>query len=146
MNLKQFFSICLSGIIWAGQALAESPPKQIAQNASTMIYASINKSGIDGAVSEIKQCYDQVKSRDHFVYCMSMDIQASRFDAAVSKKSGLPAHDFFLEANMDQRVQVLQRWYTSTSQLDYVMKQVMDGLEAGTKQQLARVQSLNKEK
>jgi hypothetical protein len=40
---------------------------------------------------------------------------------------------------MDERVRGLERWYPSVSQLDYVMNQLMDGLEQGTKAELERI-------
>lgn len=127
-------------MLLAAPLQAETPVKQIALNASTVVYGTINTGGLAVAVKEIGTCYDGVKTRDHFLYCLSMDIQAKRFDVAVSARSGMPANDFFSDEVMDERVRGLERWYPSASQLDYVMNQLMDGLEQGTKAELARVE------
>jgi hypothetical protein len=124
----------------AGDVPAETAVKQIALNASTVVYGTINTGGLAAAVTEIGKCYDAVKTRDHFLYCLSMDIQAKRFDGAMAARSGLPANDFFSDTVMDERVRGLERWYPSASQLDYVMNQMMDGLEQGTKAELARIE------
>jgi hypothetical protein len=39
---------------------------------------------------------------------------------------------------------VLERWYPSKSQLDYVLGQVMVGLEQGTKNEVMRIEELQK--
>jgi hypothetical protein len=127
-------------LLMAGPLRAETPVKQIALNASTIVYGTINTGGLGAAVKEIGTCYDAVKTRDHFLHCLSMDIQAKRFDGAVSARSGMPANDFFSDAVMDERVRGLERWYPSVSQLDYVMNQLMDGLEQGTKAELQRAE------
>ena len=126
-------------LLMAGPLRAATPVKQIALNASTVGYGTINTGGLGAAVKEIRTCYDAVKTRDHFVYCLSMDIQAKRFDGAMATRSGLPANDFFSDAVMDERVRGLERWYPSVSQLDFVMSQMMDGLEQGTKAELERI-------
>lgn len=127
-------------LLLAAPLQAETQVKQIALNASTIVYGTINTGGLGAAVKEIGICYDAVKTRDHFLHCLSMDIQAKRFDGAVAARSGLPANDFFSDAVMDERVRGLERWYPSVSQLDYVMNQLMDGLEQGTKAELQRVE------
>jgi hypothetical protein len=127
-------------MLLAAPLQAETQVKQIALNASTIVYGTINTGGLGAAVKEIGTCYDAVKTRDHFLHCMSMDIQAKRFDGAVSARSGMPANDFFSDAVMDERVRGLERWYPSVSQLDYVMNQLMDGLEQGTKAELQRAE------
>ena len=126
-------------MLLAAPLQAETQVKQIALNASTIVYGTINTGGLGAAVKEIRTCYDAVKTRDHFLHCLSMDIQAKRFDGAVSARSGMPANDFFSDAVMDERVRGLERWYPSVSQLDFVMNQMMDGLEQGTKAELERI-------
>lgn len=123
-----------------GTAHAESSTQQIARNASAVIYGTINKGGMSAAIQEIRKCYDDVKVRDHFIYCLSMDIQAKRFDSAVAKRSEVTENAYFTDAEMDERVLGMQRWYPSTSQLNYEMNQIMDGLEKGTKDELARAE------
>lgn len=127
-------------LLLAAPLQAETQVKRIALNASTIVYGTINTGGLGAAVTEIGTCYDAVKTRDHFLHCLSMDIQAKRFDGAVSARSGMPANDFFSDAVMDERVRGLERWYPSVSQLDYVMNQLMDGLEQGTKAELQRAE------
>lgn len=137
---KTLISTFTLAMLLANPSLAENQVKRIAQNASTVVYGTINAGGLAEAVKEIDKCYDGVKTRDHFLYCLSMDIQAKRFDGAVSARSGLPANDYFSDEVMDERVRGLERWYPSASQLDYVMNQLMDGLEQGTKEELQRVE------
>lgn len=137
---KTLISAFTLALLLANPSHAENQVKQIALNASTVVYGTINSGGLAVAVKEIGKCYDGVKTRDHFLYCLSMDIQAKRFDGAVSARSGLPANDFFADAVMDERVRGLERWYPSASQLDYVMNQLMDGLEQGTKKELERAE------
>lgn len=136
--------LLLSSLILSSTVHAESSTKQIALNASTIVYGTINKGGMSAAIQEIKTCYDGVKTRDHFIYCLSMDIQAKRFDSAVAKRLETTEQSYFSDAEMDERVLGMQRWYPSTSQLNYEMNQIMDGLEQGTKAELARAGSLQK--
>lgn len=137
---KTLISACTLATLLAAPLRAETQVKQIALNASTIVYGTINTGGLGAAVTEIGICYDAVKTRDHFLHCLSMDIQAKRFDGAVSTRSGLSPNDFFSDAVMDERVRGLERWYPSASQLDYVMNQLMDGLEQGTKAELQRAE------
>ncbi len=136
---KKLLPLLLSSLFLSNAAHAESSAKQIALNASTIIYGTINTGGMSAAIQEIKTCYDGVKTRDHFMYCLSMDIQAKRFDSAVAKRSETTEQAYFSDAEMDERVLGMQRWYPSTSQLNYVMNQIMDGLEQGTKAELERI-------
>jgi hypothetical protein len=137
---KTLISAFACTMLLAAPLQAETQVKQIALNASTIVYGTINTGGLGAAVKEIRTCYDAVKTRDHFLHCLSMDIQAKRFDGAVSARSNLPPDDFFSDAVMDERVRGLERWYPSASQLDYVMNQLMDGLEQGTKAELQRAE------
>jgi hypothetical protein len=143
MNIR-LFTLVLSSLLLASAVHAESSTKQIALNASTIIYGTINKGGMSAAIQEIKTCYDGVRTRDHFIYCLSMDIQAKRFDSAVAKRSETTEQAYFSDAEMDERVLGMQRWYPSTSQLNYEMNQLMNGLELGTKAELARAGSAQK--
>jgi hypothetical protein len=138
MNIRLFL-LLLSSLFLSSTVHAESSTKQIALNASTIIYGTINKGGMSAAIQEIRTCYDGAKSRDNFIYCLSMDIQAKRFDSAVAKRSETTEQAYFSDAEMDERVLVMQRWYPSTSQLNYEMNQLMDGLEQGTKAELERI-------
>jgi hypothetical protein len=137
---KTLISAFTIALLLAAPLQAETQVKQIALNASIVVYGTINTGGLGAAVKEIRTCYDTVKTRDHFLHCLSMDIQAKRFDGAVSARSNLPANDFFSDAVMDERVRGLERWYPSASQLDYVMNQLMDGLEQGTRAELERIE------
>ncbi len=143
MNTRHL-PLLLSCLFLSATAHAESSTRQIALNASTIIYGTINKGGMSAAIQEIKTCYDGVKTRDHFIYCLSMDIQAKRFDSAMAKRTATTEQAYFSDAEMDERVLGMQRWYPSTSQLNYEMNQIMDGLELGTKAELARAGSAQK--
>lgn len=136
--------LLLSSLLLSCAAHAESSTKQIALNASTIIYGTINSGGMSAAIQEIRKCYNDAKTRDHFIYCLSMDIQAKRLDSAVAKRLETTEQAYFSDAEMDERVLGMQRWYPSTSQLNYEMNQIMDGLEQGTKVELARAGSLQK--
>ena len=143
MNTR-LLPLLITSVFLSSTAYAESVTKQIALNASTIIYGTINTGGMSAAIQEIKTCYDGVKTRDHFIYCLSMDIQAKRFDSAVAKRLQTTEQAYFSDAEMDERVLGMQRWYPSTSQLNYEMNQLMDGLEQGTKAELARAGSVQK--
>lgn len=121
-----------------------SQPKDVAMSASANFYAIISTSGLAAVVEEIKSCYDGVKERDNFVFCMSMDIQAQRFNDTMSKRTTAPGDPYFEQDYFDERILVLERWYPSKSQLDYVLGQVMSGLEQGTKNEVARIEGLQK--
>lgn len=143
MNTR-LLPLLITSVFLSSTAYAESVTKQIALNASTIIYGTINTGGMSAAIQEIKTCYDGVKTRDHFIYCLSMDIQAKRFDSAVAKRLQTTEQAYFSDAEMDERVLGMQRWYPSTSQLNYEMNQLMDGLEQGTKTELERIGRIQK--
>lgn len=121
-----------------------SLPKEIAISASANFYAIISTGGLVAAIEEIKSCYDGVKERDNFVFCLAMDIQAQRFNDTMSKRMDVPGDAYFEQDYFDDRIMVLERWYPSKSQLDYVLGQVMSGLEQGTKNEVARIDGLQK--
>lgn len=121
-----------------------SMPTEIAVSASANFYSIISTDGIPGAIKAIKSCYDGVKERDNYLFCLSMDIQGQRFDDAMSKRTQMPGDLYFEDKNFDDRISVLQRWYPSKSQLDFVLNQMMTGLEQGTKNEVARVEGLQK--
>ncbi|HWS41007.1 MAG TPA: hypothetical protein VN247_06940 [Arenimonas sp.] len=121
-----------------------SKPKEIAISASSNFYAYISTGGLTAAITEIKSCYDGVKERDNFLFCMSMDIQGQRFNDTMSKRTGVPGDAYFEQDYLDERLMVLERWYPSKSQLDYTLKQVMAGLEQGTKNEVMRIEQLQK--
>ena len=98
MNTR-LLPLLITSVFLSSTAYAESLTKQIALNASTIIYGTINTGGMSAAIQEIKTCYDGVKTRDHFIYCLSMDIQAKRFDSAVAKRSETTEQAFFSDEN-----------------------------------------------
>lgn len=117
-----------------------SLPKEIALSASEKFYALISTGGLVAAIAEIKSCYNGVTERDNFVFCLSMDIQAQRFNDSMSKRMNVPGDTYFQQDYFEDRIMVLERWYPSKSQLDYVLKQVMSGLEQGTKNEVYRIE------
>ncbi len=119
-----------------------SLPKEIAISASANFYSIISTGGLVAAIEEIKSCYDGVKERDNFVFCLAMDIQAQRFNDTMSKRLNVPGDAYFEQDYFDDRIMVLERWYPSKSQLDYVLNQVMSGLEQGTMNEVARIKKL----
>ena len=119
-----------------------SQTKEIALSASEKFYALISTGGLVAAISEIKSCYNGVTDRDNFVFCLSMDMQAQRFNDTMSKRMNVPGDTYFEQDYFDDRIMVLERWYPSKSQLDYVLNQVMSGLEQGTLNEVARIEKL----
>jgi hypothetical protein len=124
--------------------LMTSMPKEIAISASANFYAIISTGGLSAAITEIKSCYDGVKDRDNFVFCLSMDMQAQRFNDTMSKRMDVPGDAYFEQDYFDDRIMVLERWYPSKSQLDYVLGQVIAGIEQGTKNEVTRIDALQK--
>jgi hypothetical protein len=124
--------------------LMTSMPKEIAISASANFYAIISTGGLSAAITEIKSCYDGVKDRDNFVFCLSMDMQAQRFNDTMSKRMDVPGDAYFEQDYFDDRIMVLERWYPSKSQLDYVLGQVIAGIEQGTKNEVTRIDTLQK--
>ena len=116
--------------------------KEIAISASANFYAIISTGGLAAAITEIKSCYDGVKDRDNFVFCLSMDMQAQRFNDTMSKRMDVPGDAYFEQDYFDDRIMVLERWYPSKSQLDYVLGQVIAGIEQGTINEVARIEKL----
>ena len=124
--------------------LMTSQSKEIAVSASANFYSIVSTGGLVAAIAEIKSCYDGVKDRDNFVFCLSMDMQAQRFNDTMSKRMNVPGDAYFEQDYFDDRIMVLERWYPSKSQLDYVLGQVIAGTEQGTKNEVARIEALQK--
>ena len=121
-----------------------SQSKEIAVSASANFYSIVSTGGLVAAIAEIKSCYDGVKDRDNFVFCLSMDMQAQRFNDTMSKRMNVPGDAYFEQDYFDDRIMVLERWYPSKSQLDYVLGQLIAGIEQGTKNEVARIEALQK--
>jgi hypothetical protein len=120
MNFKGFSVLLCLALIGCKTMPMTTMPNEIAVSASGNFYSIISTDGIPGAIKAIKSCYDGVKERDNFLFCLSMDIQGQRFDDAMSKRTNMPGDLYFDEKNFDDRISVLERWYPSKSQLDYV--------------------------
>jgi hypothetical protein len=120
--------------------MANTGTRQIAVNASSAFFSVYREAGMAGAIVRIQGCYNGAKTRDAYVYCLAMDTQAQRLEASTSARMNTPVHDYFSEQASDSRLRVLERWYPSKSQLDYAKNQMMDGLEAGIKAEVARIE------
>jgi hypothetical protein len=146
MNFKKLSLLACVFMIGCKSIPATTMPNEIAVSASANFYSIISTDGVPGAIKAIKACYDGAKERDNYLFCLSMDIQGQRFDDAMSKRTNQSGDSYFAAQNFEQRLMLLERWYPSKSQLDYVLKQVMAGLEQGTKNEVARVEGLQKNK
>ncbi len=144
MHLKKLSVLACVFMIGCKSMPVTTMPNEIAVSASANFYSIISTDAVPGAIKAIKACYDGAKERDNYLFCLSMDIQGQRFDDAMSKRTNLPGDTYFAPENFENRLMLLQRWYPSKSQLDYVLKQIMAGLEQGTKNEVARVEGLKK--
>ncbi len=139
-KLFQAITFVAVGMASTGSSLANTGTRQIAVNASSAFFSVYRDAGMTGAIVRIQNCYNGAKTRDAYVFCLAMDTQAQRLEHSSSKRMNTPVHPYFTEESFDTRLQVLERWYPSKSQLDYAKNQMMDGLEAGIKAEVARIE------
>jgi hypothetical protein len=137
-----FRAVTLASLaFFAASSFANTGTRQIAVNASSAFFSVYRDAGMAGAIVRIQGCYNGAKTRDAYVFCLAMDTQAKRLEASTSSRLNTPMHDYFSEDAADSRLRVLERWYPSKSQLDYAKNQMMDGLEAGIKAEVARIEN-----
>lgn len=136
----RIFAVATLAVITAGHSQANTGTRQIAVNASSAFFSVYRDAGMAAAISRIQSCYSGAKTRDAYVFCLAMDTQAKRMESSTSARLNTPLHSYFNEDASDSRLQVLERWYPSKSQLDYAKNQMMDGLEAGIKAEVARIE------
>ena len=126
--------------LFSTTGMANTGTRQIAINASSAFFSVYRDAGMAGAIVRIQGCYNGAKTRDAYVFCLAMDTQAQRLERSTSARMNSPVHSYFSEEAFDSRLRVLERWYPSKSQLDYAKNQMMDGLEAGIKAEVARIE------
>jgi hypothetical protein len=138
---QAFRAISFAAIaLFTSNSIAATGTKQIAINASSAFFSVYRDAGMAGAIVRIQSCYNGAKTRDAYVFCLAMDTQALRMESSMSKQLNTPMHSYFSEDAFDSRLSVLERWYPSKSQLDYAKNQMLDGLEAGIKAEVARIE------
>jgi len=140
MRSRILLCLALSALISSGAAFAESAVKQIAGNASSTFFSVYREGGMSPAIERIKACYDGAKTADAYIFCLAMDTQARRIERSLSERSNAPMHAYFNDDAFEARLQLLERWYPRVTQLDYAKNQMMDGLEAGIKAEVALIE------
>lgn len=136
------FSWCVAiliGLLVTDSAMASKSQRQIGINASATFFAVYRETGMNGAITKIKSCYDGANSPDAYLFCLGMDSQARRLDSGMSGKLNIPVLGYFDDEQFGDRLTVMARWYPDPYQRDAAMEQLMEGLEEGTRLEVARI-------
>lgn len=128
-----------AGLLTASAAGAASPRSQIGINASATFFALYREAGMDGVIAKLRTCYDGAQSSDAYLFCLGMDSQARRLDAAMSAKLGIPVLPYFEDAQFGDRLTVMARWFPDPYQRDAALEQLLAGVDAGTRTEAERI-------
>jgi hypothetical protein len=131
--------VVLIGLLATDSVMANKSQRQIGINASATFFAVYRETGMNGAITKIKSCYDGANSSEAYLFCLGMDSQARRLDSGMSGKLNIPVLDYFDDDQFGDRLTVMARWYPDPYQRDAALEQLMEGLEEGTRLEVARI-------
>ncbi len=132
-------AVILIGLLATGSVMANKSQRQIGINASATFFAVYRETGMNGAITKLQKCYDGANSSDAYLFCLGMDSQARRLDSGMSGKLGIPVLGYFDDEQFGDRLTLMARWFPDPYQRDAAMEQLMEGLEEGTRLEVARI-------
>ena len=129
----------LIGLFASDVVMASKSQRQIGINASATFFAVYRETGMSGVITKLQSCYDGANSSDAYLFCLGMDSQARRLDSGMSGKLDIPVLGYFDDEQFGDRLTLMARWYPDPYQRDAAMEQLMEGLEEGTRLEVARI-------
>jgi hypothetical protein len=129
----------LIGLLASGSALASKSQRQIGINASATFFALYRETGMSGVITKLQSCYDGANSADAYLFCLGMDSQARRLDSGMSGKLNIPVLGYFDDEQFGDRLTLMARWYPDPYQRDAALEQLLEGVDEGTRIEVARI-------